>query len=102
MPSNGERLRSSGKCATTGTNKGRGSADSIHKNCIRYLRRGNEGDQAVLGRMGRISRTSQTSACNARHEIVKLGKTTSVVEGFVSYWIRCSPRFRYILYYSIS
>src|SRR5437879_1106161 len=75
MFSNGERLRSSGKCSATGTNEGRERAGSLHKNCIRYLRRGNEGDQAVLGRMERISRRSQPSACNAWHAIVHLGTT---------------------------
>src|SRR2546427_8958493 len=73
MFSNGERLRSSGNCAATGTNKGRERAGGLHKNCIRYLRRGNEGDQAVLGRMECISRRSQPYAW---HAIVHLGTTT--------------------------
>src|SRR2546425_3297361 len=75
MFSNGERLRSSGKCAATGTNKGRDGAGSLHKNCFRYFCTGNKGDQAVLGRVERISRRSQPSACNAWHAIVQLGTT---------------------------
>src|SRR5213595_3835533 len=73
MPSNGERLLHCRKCAASGANKGRGRADSIHKNCLRYFCTGNKVDQAVLGRVEHISRRSQPSAW---HAIVHLGTTT--------------------------